>query len=345
MQMFDTLMLRLTTNVTVSPASSARSSSAAWRMSSMTSGRVSANIAVSSSGRQRTAVAGASDRAGHELAVDRPVLAPPGAAPRDERPELRLDDVEHALLDPLRVHVLRVDAEALGQRVALRLQLLAHLVDRRERVLGRDVVAVRRQPAEVGGALLDQRQPPVGEVRRDLHADVGHQPLRLAHEEAQIVERDVVAPRRHRNGVAVRLRPLRAVGDLGRLGAVVALVRDEVLEDDLLQVAVLGVHLGERLERGDALLDRLADPDQDPAGERDLQLAGGADEVEPHVRVLRRRPLVDDEVRVDRLQHQPLRRRDLAQPGQVARATRRRCSCAAACRARARARTPRRRTR
>jgi hypothetical protein len=48
--MFETLMLRLTTKVTRSPASSARSSSAAWRMSSMTSGRLSANIASSSSG-------------------------------------------------------------------------------------------------------------------------------------------------------------------------------------------------------------------------------------------------------------------------------------------------------
>ena len=48
MQTFDTLRLRLTTNVTVSPASSARSSSAAWRMSSMTSARVSANRPVSS---------------------------------------------------------------------------------------------------------------------------------------------------------------------------------------------------------------------------------------------------------------------------------------------------------
>ena len=43
------LMLRLTTNVTRSPASSARSSSAAARISSITSGRVSANSAVSSS--------------------------------------------------------------------------------------------------------------------------------------------------------------------------------------------------------------------------------------------------------------------------------------------------------
>ena len=42
-------MLRLTTNVTVSPASSPRSSSAASRISSIASGRVSANSAVSSS--------------------------------------------------------------------------------------------------------------------------------------------------------------------------------------------------------------------------------------------------------------------------------------------------------
>jgi hypothetical protein len=49
MQTLDTLMLRFTTNVTVSPASSARSSSAAWRMSSITSWRVSENRPVSSS--------------------------------------------------------------------------------------------------------------------------------------------------------------------------------------------------------------------------------------------------------------------------------------------------------
>ena len=49
MQTFDTFRLRLTTNVTVSPASSARSSSAAWRMSSIASGRDSANSAVTSS--------------------------------------------------------------------------------------------------------------------------------------------------------------------------------------------------------------------------------------------------------------------------------------------------------
>ncbi len=65
-------MLRLTTNVTVSPASSARSSSAAARMSSIASGRVSANIAVissavsSSPARARSIVAGCSSGFGPE---------------------------------------------------------------------------------------------------------------------------------------------------------------------------------------------------------------------------------------------------------------------------------------
>ena len=44
--------------------------------------------------------------------------ASPGPSPRDEAPVLQLDHVEDALLHPLGVHVLRVDAEPLGQRVA-----------------------------------------------------------------------------------------------------------------------------------------------------------------------------------------------------------------------------------
>ena len=107
------------------------------------------------------------------------------------------------------------------------------------------------------------------------------------------------------------------LGDLGGLLPVVALVRDEVLEDHLLQVAVLGVHGGERLERGDALVLGLADADEDPARERDLQLARGADALEPQLRVLGRRALVGDEVGVDRLEHQPLRGGHLAQAAEV----------------------------
>ena len=67
---------------------------------------------------------------------------------------------------------------------------------------------------------------------------------------------------------------LGAVGDLGRLASVVAGVRYVVLEDHLLEVAVAGMHGCERLERGGALLLGFADPDEDSAGEGDLELAG-----------------------------------------------------------------------
>jgi hypothetical protein len=69
----------------------------------------------------------------------------------------------------------------------------------------------------------------------------------------------------------------RRVGDLRRLLAVVALVRHEVLQDHLLDVPVLGVHSSERFQRFEALLLGLADPHQDPAGERNPQLACGPD--------------------------------------------------------------------
>ncbi len=117
------------------------------------------------------------DRRGSQLGIDRPLGAPAGPLARDEAPVLELHDVEDALLDPLRLEVLRIDAQPLGERVALWLQALADLVRARKRVLGRDVVAVRRQAAEVGRPLGDQLIPPVGEVRRDLDPGVRHQPL------------------------------------------------------------------------------------------------------------------------------------------------------------------------
>ena len=198
-------MLRLTTNVTVSPASSRRSESAAWRMSSIASGRVSANSAVSSSAVSAAPDCGAGDRVRHEVGPDRALLAAPRVAARDERPVLHLDRVEHSLLEPVRVHVLRVHAQALGQRRPARGEPLAHLVHRRERMLGRDVVSVRGQPAQVGGALVHERQPPVRQVRRDLDAHVRHQPPALAHQRAHVVERDLGGP----GGQRLAARPRR----------------------------------------------------------------------------------------------------------------------------------------
>ena len=108
------------------------------------------------------------------------------------------------------------------------------------------------RPAEVGRALLDQRKPPVGEVRRDLDADVGHQALGRLHELLHVVQRDWRGPRWRINRwslVAGRWSVLCLVGYFRGFRSVVARVWDEVLEDHLLEVAVFGVHLGERFER------------------------------------------------------------------------------------------------
>ena len=124
---------------------------------------VSAKSAVSSSSSSAAPWRARSIAPGQQLGDDRPLGATARSAPGDEAPVGGLDHVEHALLEPLAVHVLRVDAEALGQRVTVALAAPLRIrCTGRKRVLGRDVVAVGREPAEVGGALLHQRQPPVG---------------------------------------------------------------------------------------------------------------------------------------------------------------------------------------
>ena len=170
-------------------------------------------------------------------------------------------------------------------------------------------------------------QPPVGEVRRDLDADVGHQPRApRATSALHVVERRPAvahsgsararAASRSAGAPVAARRP--RVGDLGRLLAVVAAVRDEVLEDHLLQVAVLGVDLGQRLQRGDALLR---------ASRRcptRIPLVNGM-RSSPAARIVSSRaagclvgePWWTTRSRVDRLEHQPLRRGHLAQPREV----------------------------
>ena len=125
------------------------------------------------------------------------------------------------------------------------------------------------------------------------------------------------------SGICGRVpRPVRqycsaaSVGDVGRLLAVVAAMGDEVLEDDLLQMPVLRVDLGERGQRVEAVLAGLADADEDAARERDAQLARRADRASRSCGSLVGEP-VGDQVRAQRLEHQPLRRRHLAQPREI----------------------------
>ena len=192
MQTLVKLMLRLTTNVATSPASSSRSSSAATRISSITSGRVSANSAVELGlGERSRRAAPSRSRAARAPGRSRRSVRRPEPRRGMKLQYLSLTDVEDALLHPLGVQVLRVGAEPLGQRVALRGEALADLMRAREGVLGRDVVAVGGEAAKVGRARLDEVDPPVGEVRRDLDPDVGHQAPALADQALHVVQSDV----------------------------------------------------------------------------------------------------------------------------------------------------------
>ena len=96
-------MLRLTTKVTRSPASSARSSSAAdahlLDHLGARLGEQRGQLLLASAPRPGAPF---SIARGATSGVDRPVAAPARALARDEAPVLELDHVEHALLHPLR---------------------------------------------------------------------------------------------------------------------------------------------------------------------------------------------------------------------------------------------------
>ena len=95
-----------------------------------------------------------------------------------------------------------------------------------------------------------------------------------------------------------------------RLGA-------EVLDDHLAEVPVLVVERLQREQRLEPLLPRLADADQDAARERDRELAGQPDRLEPHGGHLVGRgpvrPALQRQPVGDRLEHDPHRRRHRAQ--------------------------------
>ena len=67
------------------------------------------------------------------------------------------------------------------------------------------------------------------------------------------------------------------VGQLANVLAVIGVVRNEVLDDQLLNVTVARIHFGQSVKRSKAILVRLTDADEDAARERNLQLAGPFD--------------------------------------------------------------------
>ena len=151
----------------------------------------------------------------------------------------------------------------------------------------------RRDAAPVVDAGVEQAREVVeGEVRRRLHVP------RRAEQDARDGDRPEMVVER-RLGVRGHARPG---------------LRAEVLDDDLLHVAVLLAERLQREQRLDPLLARLADPDEDPARERDRELAGEPDRLEPPRGNLVRRGPVRAALRAEplgsRLEHDPHRGRD-----------------------------------
>ena len=158
--------------------------------------------------------------------------------------------------------VARVDRQPRRELEPARARRRREPVELGPRRLGVDVVdRHRRDAAPVVDAGVEQaREVVVGEVRRRLH--VRRRPAAGA------------APPRSSRGARRALGSGCAGHPRARLGA-------EVLDDHLLQVAVPLVQVAQRRERLEPLRARLADADQDPARERDPQLAGERDRLEP----------------------------------------------------------------
>ena len=246
----------------------------------------------------------------------------------------------------------RVDAQPLGQREPLGVQALAHLRRRRERVLGRDVVAVGAEAAEVGragraparatsptgSAAPGCRRPAAAGAPRRSAASCPRSSTAHAHSGASQLRR---RPRRRcastRRRRRRRSRPARARSSSGAGRSSGG--------------SPPGCGRARRARSASASSDAIRSSSVSPMPTR-IPLVNGIFSSPAAAIVSSRRagclvgdPWWRDSARVDRLEHQPLRGGHLAQPREVLALERRRGSCAAAARARARARRPRRRRR
>ena len=91
----------------------------------------------------------------------------------------------------------------------------------------------------------------------------------------------------------------------------------EVLDDDLLDVAVPSVAGGDGLEGGHPVGPGLPDAHQQSGGEGDAGRSGELEGGQPSGRDLVRGPAVGEQIRVHRLDHHPLAGRDRAEAEQI----------------------------
>jgi len=197
--------------------------------------------------------------------------------------------------------VLRVERQARCQLEPARAACLAQQLDLGPRSLRIDVVDGHRRHTTpvVDPGVEQEREVVVGEVGRRLDVDT-----RTEHDPGDRDRPEVLLHRR-----------------VGMLGHPRARLRAEVLDDDLAEVPALLRERAQRQERVDPLGTRLADPDQDPARERDRKLAREPDRLEPAGRLLvGRGPVRAVALREPlgrRLEHDPHRRGDRPQRSEL----------------------------
>ena len=196
---------------------------------------------------------------------------------------------------------LGVEGQARGQGVAGGLGGGPQLDQGRPGPLGIDMVGGdRRHATPVVDARCQQRSQVVGEIRRSLQVDAGWQ---------------------HRPGDGDGPQELvgRARRDLvhrrARLG-------QEVLDDDLLDMAVASVAVGDGLEGVEPVAAGLADAHQQAGGEGDAGQPGGFESGQAPGRSLVRGRAVGIEIGADRLDHHALAGRDVAEGLELAEAQR-----------------------
>ena len=223
-------------------------------------------------------------------------------------------------------------------------------------MLGRDVVAVGRKAAEVGRARRRRARATSrrGSAESGCRRRAASRALRRSAPSCRRSKpawpspaaalRRRAAARRHRQYAEVVGR---VVAISRRLLAVVARVRHEVLQDHFLDVAVLA-RAAARSPRSASMRSSAVSPMPTRMPVVNGTFSSPAARSSPGARADAWSASPVDRLHQalgDRLEHQPLRRGDLAQALHVVARASRRDSCAAGCRARARARRPRRRNR
>jgi hypothetical protein len=191
---------------------------------------------------------------------------------------------------------LRVDRQAGDEGQAPLLHCGSEVIEVRPRPFGIDVIGGdRRDPAEVIDAGIQENPRIIDEVGWCLQVDVGRQD---APGQLDRIDENVD-----------RARWMVAHHGAG--------LRNEVLDDHLLHVAISGMRGGNRLQGRDTVITGFADPDEDARGEGDRELAGRVQRREAPLRILVWSASVGGQVGVERLDHHSLARGHGPKPPQV----------------------------